>query len=388
MITQSQQTILSLIAAALFDPSIEIPQTADWAEVRREAQMHTVQFVSLSVAEKYLPEKEKLPWRNMADYATINNMRVAYEHSELDTLMREHRIPYVILKGLSSASYYKQPDLRSLGDLDFLVAEENTNQAGKILEENGFKPEEDKDGFHIAYNRAPSSTWELHRGVGGIPGGAAGMRCRGYMADVIETAVEANILGMTCRIPDTFHHGMILLLHTASHLTSEGIGLRHLCDWAVFYAGLSHKEFRDLFEERLKACGLWKFACLLTLTSVKYLHAPMHEWAGKADEVLLESIITDILNGGNFGMKDIDRYCQIKYISNRGEHTVDGKSVFSQVIDTIERKAKDEKKSKTKVLLEYMDLMARGERKQDTLTTLKEAGKRKNIYKEFHLFEI
>ena len=58
-------------------------------------------------------------------------------------------------------------------------------------------------------------------------------------------------------MPSHFHHGLNLLLHTNQHLLGEGLGLRHLCDWAVFAAGFSDEEFRELFEEKLKAvdCG-------------------------------------------------------------------------------------------------------------------------------------
>lgn len=389
MMTEAQQTILLLTAAALFEPSLEIPQSADWRDVRREARMHAVQLLALSVADKYLQSEEKKSWKNMVNPVIVNNMRVTYEHCEVEMLMRKHRIPYVVLKGVSSAAYYRQPDLRSLGDVDFMVAEKHVHRVGRLLEEHGFSSKKDDTGdIHIAYHRPPNSIWELHRGLVGMPGGAVGMKCREYMKDVMETAVELHVSEGTCRVPDKFHHGLILLLHTAAHLTSEGIGLRHLCDWAVFYASLPEEEFQALFEEKLKACGLWQFACLLTLTSVKYLHAPKRSWAGEADEMLLEAIISDILNGGNFGKKDMDRYRQIKYISNRGKHTVDGKGVLFQVMDTIGEKAKAESKTKTKVLLDYVKLVVQGKRKSDTFATLKAAEKRKNIYQEFHLFEV
>ena len=56
-----------------------------------------------------------------------------------------------------------------------------------------------------------------------------------------------------------------------SHMTSESIGLRHLCDWAVFVNSISNNEFVGLFSENLKSFGLWKFAQIMTATSEKYL---------------------------------------------------------------------------------------------------------------------
>lgn len=388
MLTESQNMVLLLTAAALFDPSIPIPQSADWDEIRKEAYMQTVPLPVFMEAEKHLPKETKQSWKKQVHGVIANNMRVSYEHCELDRLMKKAGIPYVILKGMASAGYYGQLELRSLGDVDFIVGQEHMERAGKMLEEAGFTTKGDHGGIHIAYHRQPYSVWELHRDLGGLPNGLAGEKCRAYMNDIVETALETESFYGSIRIPDPLHHGFVLLLHTAAHLTSEGIGLRHLCDWAVFYASLSEEEFVTLFEKPLKDCGLWRFACLLTLLSIRYLHAPKRLWAGDVDEVLLEAMITDIFDGGNFGKKDADRYRQIKYISNRGERTVDGKGVIHQLTDTLDKKAKAEHKSRIGVLMEYAGLVIQGKRNLDSRSTLKESEKRKNIYREFHLFEV
>lgn len=388
LLTESQDIILALTAAALFDPSVKIPLSADWDKVRKESSLQTIPLIIYSVVEKNLSEEEKKSWKSVVNRMIANNMRVAYEHCEADELMGKNGIPYVIIKGMASAGYYPDPGLRSLGDVDLLVAESDMEKCEKVLCEAGFQSVDNGDGIHAAYKRLPKSRWEVHRSINGIPEGVGGSKCKAYMQDIIENALEVETSNGILRIPDLFHHGLILLLHTASHLTSEGIGLRHLCDWAVFYASLSEEAFSELFEEKLRECGLWKFACLLTLTAVKYLHSPERIWAGEADDELLEAIITDILNSGNFGRNDLDRYRQIKYISNRGEYTVDGKGVLRQLADTIEKKAKAEHKSKIAVLIEYAGLVIGGKRKPDNVSTLKMAKKRKNIYQEFHLFEV
>lgn len=388
MITETQKLVLLLTSASLFNHSIEAPKSIDWEEIRKESCEQTVHLAVFEVCEKALPEDSYQSWKKMVSRTIANNMRVSYEHCEAAELMRKNNIPHVFLKGMASASYYQSPEVRVLGDVDVLVEERYLTLLEKVLGESGFSSEKDQEGIHVAFHRPPNSNWEIHRDVNGIPNGRVGEKCREYLADIIETAVVIDTVYGKIRVPDTFHHGLVLLLHTASHLTAEGIGLRHLCDWAVFYASLSEKEFTFLFEEKLKACGLWRFACILTLTCMSYLHAPERVWAGEADEVLLESLISDILNGGNFGKKDEDRYRQIKYISNRGERTIDEKGTLRQVLDTIEKKAEVEEKSKWRVITEYVGMVLRGERKLDQRTTLQEAEKRKKIYQEFHLFTI
>lgn len=51
-----------------------------------------------------------------------------------------------------------------------------------------------------------------------------------FMKDIIDTSVFRSGMNM----PDDFHHGLVLLLHMISHITEGGLGLRQLCDWAVY----------------------------------------------------------------------------------------------------------------------------------------------------------
>jgi hypothetical protein len=385
-LTQLQQTVLSLTSAALFSHSAQLPHDLNWAELYQESRQQAVFPLVYSVVKNDLPQEERKRWSDTFYQTMASNLRVNYEHTELHNLMKQAKIPYVILKGAASASYYPKPELRTMGDVDFLIQESDFPRAKQCLELAGFAPEEDHGGIHVGYQRV-RSRWEMHRSINGIPNGEIGNLCRSYLDEILTSAVETNFQDSALYLPDTLHHGFVLLLHTASHLTSEGVGLRHLCDWAVFYSGLSDEKFRNLFEDKLKACGLWRFAQLLTLTSIQYLHAPKRSWSGTADPVLLESLIADILTGGNFGQKDADRYRQIKYISNRGEHTVDRKNIILQAWDTLGKKAKAAHKSRAGVLLDYLGMVRNGERKLDTPSTVKSAERRREVYRELRLFE-
>ena len=199
-------------------------------------------------------------------------------------------------------------------------------------------------------------------------------------------------------MPSHFHHGVILLLHTATHLTSEGIGLRHICDWAVFVNSFSNDDFVKTFEAPLKQMGLWRFAQLLTLCCQKYLGADKKNFAGDCDSELLDAMITDIINGGNFGFKDEARYGHIKYISNRESDGISQKGAFSQLLMSINHKAKTKynfvKKHKwllpvgwVVVVFDYFGLVLSKKRKMDNINTINDAKHRQSIYNEFKLFK-
>ena len=156
-----------------------------------------------------------------------------------------------------------------------------------------------------------------------------------------------------------------------------------------------------LFESKLKQFGLWRFAQILTLVSEKYLGISHKAWADNAEisEQLIKEVMEDILRGGNFGKKDMNRYREIKYISNRGERTVDEKHVLRQVITSLNQKIVTDYKwiEKRRVFLpvgwvaeggKYVGLLLTGKRKnRDTAAMLKEASSRKEIYSQMRLFQ-
>ena len=120
---------------------------------------------------------------------------------------------------------------------------EDLEKAGQVLESKGFKKFGELHIHHIAYIRENLEV-EMHFAVGGIPSSAPGERVRNAFADILEQSKEIQLEGGRVRVPSDFHHGLSLLLHTNQHLQGDGIGLRHLCDWAVFAGKFSDREFR------------------------------------------------------------------------------------------------------------------------------------------------
>ncbi len=403
---QIQGQLLTIVRYQLFGGDKPNVSTEDVKPILKEAAAQTVfttvfPFVREELkavsAESFARAKERFSGNAIAN---ANNF---FEHAELHALMKKHGIPYCALKGLASAYYYPEASLRDMGDVDFLVRGQDFERAKEAVLSAGFEIDhgEEDDKVHIAFSRRPASVWEQHRRVNGIPGGAVGEIIAGETDRIIDTAEQVELDGAVCMIPDAFHHGLIMLLHVIAHMTSEGIGLRHLCDWAVFAEKIPNGSFMELFEQKLRKFGLWKFAQILTLTSEKYLGTSHREWAenSEIDDAQLEDFITDILNGGNFGKKDVNRYREIKYISNRGEGTVDSKNVVSQAFGTLNQKVRRDHKhiGKHTVLLplgwvaeggKYAGMLITGKRKtSNTSAMLKEAAKRKDIYSKMDLFE-
>ncbi len=324
-ITENQRLLLHLLGLTLFDAPGPLPKESDWKGVMEEAWQQTVLPLAYHGARDCFSGKDAQILEDRINEIVVNNMLMDFDHVELHDTMEKAGIPYVVMKGSASAAYYPQPMLRMMGDVDFLVRKEDAERAGEALKARGFRETEDRDSqIHHTFIRENDheSVWELHWRPNGIPNTPVGEKIWAMLADSIETARLHETDNGVYRVPDVFHHGLMILIHTAMHLIHSGVGLRHLCDWAVFAARVPKEEFRGLFEEKLRAVGLWDFASALTAVSVRYLGCPDPGWTEDHDPTMTEALLLDVLSGGNFGKKDKQRINQAKLFVNRTEGTV------------------------------------------------------------------
>ena len=305
-INQEQRVILAVLSNALFGNPLELPAEADWDALLRESMAQAVFPTIFQTVQNSIPEETKKNWEKKFLQYTASNIRVSVAHANLHRLLTEHDIPYVILKGCASARYYPSPELRVLGDVDFLVGADDLKRCSELLIANGIRRTD--DGTH-QYHREYS--WqnivlELHWSLPGIPD-TDSEKFKSKIGQFIADRVYVENTSGAFYVPDDFCHGFLLLLHTAKHITSNGVGLRHLCDWIVFANRFEEEVFFSQFEETLKDIGLWEFAKILTALGERFFGMPLKKWAEGIDGKLLDDLMADVLDSGNFGNKDCGR---------------------------------------------------------------------------------
>ncbi len=399
-LTQNENILCNLCANVLFNKKIKLPKEIDVDGILNEANCQAVSAVAYTALKGFSYKSdfgEKLLLLSVTKTA-----RVGYNHIEIGDILNKNGVDYVLFKGVASSVYYNKPDIRIMGDVDVLIHYEDIAKVKNLLSSIGYTTNDDinlKEN-HVVFTRNSNgvrSICEVHFKVSVTPDAVAD-EFENCFESVFKDKREISAFGGKCFVPSHFHHGVILLLHTATHLTHEGIGLRHLCDWAVFINSFSNDEFVKVFETPLKKMGLWRFAQLLTICCQKHLGIDEKNFAGNADEELLDAIIVDILNGGNFGFKDESRYSHIKYISNRESDGISQKGAFSQLMMSINHKAKAKYNFTQKhkwllpvgwaaVVFDYFVLVLLKKRRLDDINTINNAKYRKSIYNEFKLFK-
>lgn len=390
-------TLLKLLSNSLFSTNYTFDENIDWNKVMDESIHQSVTALAFDATKGIdIPNEISQKWLMYAVKSISNNYTVTKYHGILHKMMSENNIPYCVLKGSASAYYYPNPTLRCMGDVDFLVPHNYYKKAIETFLNDGFITRGERDDVHTVFRKGDMH-FEMHFEPPGIPANEPRVIIENYFKSMFEESTVAELEGNSFINPSKFHHGLILLLHTCHHLLREGIGLRHLCDWAVFVNSFKDDEFVTLFKEKLEKIGMWNFACVLTITANKYLGMPLPS-SIVTDFSKFNGLIDDIFVSGNFGKKAENRYFESLYIKSKntlGKTENRSKQFISSINNIIYSKHRSVKK--LKILLPFFWLFygsryfvryAFGKRKAIlNKEIIDSAGKRKSIYDDFHLFE-
>ena len=179
----------------------------------------------------------------------------------------------VVMKGVETAAYYPDPDLRLYGDVDLYFAPEEFDRAAAVATKRFGPLRKDPDGsLHFQIDNIDI---DLHR-------------------DYFSLHVAAE------KLPPIPSPEAILLMHSSHilhHAIASGIGLRQMCDLAAAYQALEGQYNPIALEEAYRKAGLLKWNRLLSsfIRNSLGMKAPIE---GDLPTGGLEKII---FSGGNFG---------------------------------------------------------------------------------------
>lgn len=306
--------VFALVHNALWNKEINLnlfpEDKTNWAAILKFAKQQTLYGI---VADAIIRNAEQLkPGRDVLRSCAFKlaavkqtnallNQRVA----EVVKIMTDNSIPSVLFKGQGIARLYPTPELRQCGDIDLYVGRENAYKARDIMVSLGLKAEIENDGakhIHIMYKDVEL---ELHRRAATLPSPIANNRWQKW---TIEQLTGDNLLsydfnGVNVTVPPIEFNVIFIFYHLYHHFTTEGIGLRQLCDWAMTLHAYHDKIDRDRLEVNLKRFGLldaWRyFICILVdKLGLPADEAPLYDAENRTKE---DMILSTIIAGGNFG---------------------------------------------------------------------------------------
>ena len=371
----------------------------DWKAFITEAYSQTVSlplFDVLSQLQQQIPEEAYQKLFEQARRFTACNMRIEHAQAQLVGVLEQINCPYVILKGETAAADYPVPELRQLGDVDFLVPEEHMAAITEKMQALGYQHSWEPGDYHQVLEKT-GTCLEMHMEVAGMPKGDTRQIAEAFFGDIYESSRLLDRGFGSFRGPGQAHHGMILLLHMQHHVVTKGMGLRHIMDWACFVDKTHEEQFwQELLLPVLQEMGLFYFAAVMTKMAAQYFGSFCPEWAQVADEQLCRDLMEDFLSGGNFGWKDEDRSNALNMLPDWEQ---DGKrpGKLKLLLQTLRRSAlinRPQLEGRPVALffamigraIRYVVLYFRGER-PNLLKSAAFADERRSIYEQLRMFE-
>ena len=304
---KEMQTLLVLLAYELFQKKLEVDASdVDWTAVLTEGDKHAVTallYPGLRLLNG-VPEDTIAKARSAAITATIASESMLKSQRDILELLKANHIPCTVLKGTSVAYLYPHPELRTIGDIDILVDEDKLDYTCSIMQANGFAPAYTAEK-HLCLQK--DTVWvEMHRMVSVFPESEKGLFTKQYMTEALRHIQTAEIDGVCFPMLSGVYQIISLLAHMEQHLATSGIGLRQVCDWAVTAHAL-----RSCFDGEtlslLESCGLLQFAKIMTRLCERYLGLPPCSWITDASDALVDAMLADVLDGGNFQSQYAER---------------------------------------------------------------------------------
>lgn len=306
-----------LIRSSLWnEPCPDVPSGYDWRPVLSMAKEQTLLGLVADALRKY-PKDNGL---DKSDLQILQGllMKNIQAHAMLDRKLAETvkilnsaEIPSVLFKGQGLAINYPDPFLRQCGDIDLYVGDDNYDRACELLVSAFGKDEINSESVKHYHMMTDGVTVELHRIAETMPGYFTNKRFQKWTIENLHGSFlrEVTINDTVINLPPFSFDPIYILNHAWHHFMNGGIGLRQICDWAVYlhcYNGKIdvQKLQQDLDSFRLK--DVWQaFAAI----AVRYLGLPAEEcplYNGKHDKKV-ERILEFIMSEGNFGQYDSRR---------------------------------------------------------------------------------
>lgn len=309
MILQDKETdaLFSLLAYGLFQRELTADfGSIDWNKLVASANDHVVTALLYPGIKKVqdVPSEifDHVQKHAVRSYARRD--RIAAIQQEIIEIFSTSDILCAILKGTAIECSYPYPELRLPGDIDILISGKQMQNAADILTQAGYLFVE-KNDIHTSYVKKGVHI-EIHNRISRFPDNEKGQYTQRYLADA-ERYVTYQDLGKGV-FPMLAHpyHSISLLAHMERHMCASGIGLRQLCDWAVTVHRLSKTEEDELLTV-LEACGMLRYAQVLTKVCELYLQLPERRWTGDVQKDDAVSVMEDILSVGNFQAQQMER---------------------------------------------------------------------------------
>lgn len=303
MMNQEKTAYLNLLRCFVWDSEPEpLPDDLNWDVLLNLSSIHSDMGILGYMLMKHpalAPGAVPSMWKKCLQTISLSARR-AERMNELIKQLDVNGIEHLLLKGFVIRDIYCVPELRTFGDVDFLIRLEDRIKCDDLMMSNGF--ERGTDWEPVFSYKKGIEYYEIHTDIMEVDVSDQA-DYKGYFKKIWEHAYLRD--GHTW-LPEKEFHLLYLLTHIAKHISGAGAGIRMYLDIALYI-----KEYRGEID--------WKHFCgeLEVLKFEKFVNivfTAVERWFGVESPIPLspinEEIMTDFLDftldGGVFGFIGLD----------------------------------------------------------------------------------
>lgn len=216
-------------------------------------------------------------------------------------------IKLIFMKGAVFRDSYPVPELRSMGDVDFIIHTEDREKADRIMmEEMGCQRLIDNHDVWTYW--IGDFMFEIHNHMF-YEYLANRVDYRAYFDRVWDSAHPGIVFGISADnlfVPDENLHFLYLITHTAKHIINNGSGFRAFLDMIMFARKNDDKLDWDWIKNELSELELLDFAKTCSALCQKWFEVKLPIEAAKISEDFLERITEKTFQDGIFGLENAD----------------------------------------------------------------------------------
>lgn len=301
--TATERFLLQCLKDHLHGLETKITPDIDWKELETLAKNHDV-----SGMVYHQTRHSELSKSLQSMYAASLYYYIGRNQCCQKVTARFHAagIPYAFVKGQILAGLYPHPELRTMGDIDLLIREDDKPQIHKIMTELGYTRISD----------APQRDWdyqnkliefELHPLLIYPDEQVEKKEYFGFFNDFWSYVDEEG------QLKKEFHL-LYLLVHLRKHLLNHGAGFRQFMDIGVFTERYRQELDWEWFGQQLDCLGLRRFAIVSYAFVERWFEiaTPLNQM--QLDEDFYEKSTEKIFRNGIFGFQaDDDAEALVSY---------------------------------------------------------------------------
>lgn len=229
-------------------------------------------------------------------------------------------IDCIFFKGFVVRDYYPIPELRTFGDVDFVIRKEDREKSDALMKSLGYEP---KDTWEPAYSYLKGTEYyEIHTNVMEIDVSDKADYV-GYYGHIWEHVRPAQVVRLSHALEFTPEfHFLYLLTHIAKHISGSGAGVRMYLDIAFFVKHFGDSIDWDWISGELEKLHLRDFANMV-LSAVQQwfgVESPLH--LNLIDGEVMEDFLEFTLSGGVYGYVNRDKSLVFLKQQNRNKEEI------------------------------------------------------------------